>query len=185
LTDGPSSPIVSRTLEVLRAARIDVTTGPAKIASIGRRGDSYRIALPEGRGALTFPSAGLVIEQEDDARPYYFLVDRKTGLNVSFSFEPARECTTSASCRDEFSARLRKLYPGRRDWRDAKIGDVFISENTDPGAAGIELDQRHVNAHLVVNGVWVDVHLSKVRYREPDRSLFVDFIQSLRSESAR
>lgn len=182
LTSGPRSPVIPRALELLRRARLDHA---ATAASIERRGGSYRIALPEGLGSLAFPAAALGIEQKDDARPYYMLTDDKTGLNVSFNFEPAQDCRSSEACRNLFSARLKKLYPGRRDWREARIGDVFVTESTDPGPKGIRLDQHHVNAHLVVNGVWIDVHLSKVKYRDSDRTTFVDFIRAIRTEPTR
>jgi hypothetical protein len=184
LTNGGGSPAVPRALEVLRQARFEPAPPARKIASLERRGSTYRIALPQQRGTITFPAGGFAVELQDDARPYYFLTDPATGLGVSFNFEPARDCTTSESCRDLLGASLRKSYPGRRDWKDGRVGDVFLTENTDPGTESVRLDQHHVNAHLVVHGVWIDVHLSKVSYREADRALFLDFIRSLEAKAA-
>ena len=46
---------------------------------------------------------------------------------------------------------------------------MALLERTFPGAAGLRIDQRHVNAHIVHDGVWLDVHLSKPRYTPAGR----------------
>ncbi len=49
-----------------------------------------------------------------------------------------------------------------------------------PGPAGLRIDQRHVNAHVVHDGVWLDVHLSKPRYTPQDDALFDAIIRTVR-----
>jgi hypothetical protein len=49
----------------------------------------------------------------------------------------------------------------------------------------LNLRQQHMNAHFVKEGVWIDVHLSKVGYREADRELFLNFVRSIRIASTR
>jgi hypothetical protein len=184
LNNGAKSPVIARALEMLRTSRFD-GAATSRVASMEKRGELLRIALPGGRGALSFPSRDLTVEIEDDFRPYYFLTNQRSGIAVSFIFEQARACTTSESCRDRSSAMLKAAAPGGRDWRNSRVNDVYLSEYTDPGPEGVALNQRHANAHLVVNGVWIDVHLSKARYQETDRALILDFIQSIRAESSR
>jgi hypothetical protein len=43
------------------------------------------------------------------------------------------------------------------EWRSSKVGDVYVRD-----------------------GVWIDVHLSKVRYQEADRELFLSSLRSIR-----
>ena len=39
-----------------------------------------------------------------------------------------------------------------------------------------------MNAHYVRDGVWVDLHISKIGYREKDRDLFYNFIRTVKIE---
>jgi hypothetical protein len=161
--------------------------GGRSVSSIEKQGPVYSIAVPSTALFLEFPADGFKIEQADDRRPYYFLSNSKTRLNVSFNFEPATRCKSSESCRDYFAEKLKAAYPNKKNWRSFKVGDVFASENLDGPVSGLDLRQQHVNAHIVREGVWIDVHLSKVRYQEAERELFLDFVRSIRvrAKSAR
>jgi hypothetical protein len=153
------------------------------VSSIQNKGTVYSIAVPTTALALEFPADGFKIAQADDYRPYYFLTNDKTRLNVSFNFEPAAKCGTSEACRDYFAGRTKGAYPNKTNWRSSKVGDVYASENLDGPVNGLDLRQQHMNAHIVRDGVWIDVHLSKVRYQEADRELFLNFVRSIRVRS--
>jgi hypothetical protein len=150
------------------------------VSSIEKHGSVYSIAVPSTALVLEFPADGFKIEQADDRRPYYFLTNSKTRLNVSFNFEPARRCNSSESCRDYFAEKLKGAYPNKKNWRSFKVGDVYAFENLDGPVNGLNLRQQHVNAHIVRDGVWIDVHLSKVHYQDADRELFLEFVRSIR-----
>ena len=150
------------------------------VSSIQSRGSVYSIAVPSTALVLEFPAEGFKIAQADDYRPYYFLTNEKTRLNVSFNFEPASKCRSSEACRDYFAEKVKGAYPNKKNWRSSKVGDVYASENLDGPVNGLDLRQQHMNAHLVRDGVWIDVHLSKVRFQEGDRELFVNFVRSIR-----
>jgi hypothetical protein len=47
---------------------------------------------------------------------------------------------------------------------------------------GRTVDQQNVTAFLVRDGVWADVHLSKVNFKESDRELFEKVLRSVRIE---
>jgi hypothetical protein len=142
--------------------------------------EKYRIPFPIGKAAIVFPLRNFQVKEADTKRPYYWLADEKSKLNVSFNFEPATKCFSSESCRDHFVSILKKLYPNKVDWSMSNIDDAFISENMDgPLFLGISLKHHHMNAHYVKDGVWIDLHLSKGGYEEKDRQLFIDFIRSI------
>jgi hypothetical protein len=150
------------------------------VSSIEIQGAAYSIVVPSTGLVLEFPGNGFKVQQADDHRPYYFLSNEKTKLNVSFNFEPATKCKTSEACRDYFAEKLKSAFPNKKNWRSFKVGEVYASENLDGPVSGYDLRQQHVNAHIVREGVWIDVHLSKVRYQEADRELFLSFIRSIR-----
>src|SRR5690242_4868656 len=100
------------------------------VSSLNRYGTVYRVKIPESAATIAFPAEGFEVETADDARPYYFLTNRKTGLAVSFNFEPVRKCNTSEECRDYLVAKLRTVS-FKKDWTVSKIGGVAVSEHTD------------------------------------------------------
>lgn len=162
-----------------------VTARATAVSSIEKQELAYyRIPVPTTAWILEFPLKGFKVNQADNSLPYYFLTNNRTGLNVSFNFERATECNSSESCRDYFLKKLKTLFPSRRNWRSSQIGEVYVSESMDaPEGGGINLKQQHMNAHFVKDGVWIDMHLSKVDYREADRKLFLDFVRSVRFRS--
>jgi hypothetical protein len=161
---------------------------------------NYTVIAPEWRFALQFPAEEFTVEVEDTRRPYYYFMNKKIGVNVSFNFERAVNCTSSESCRDYFANKLRSIFPEKKNWGMFQLGGIYISENTDAPVSeserkqfekmtgvkdlanfpiGLDLKQQHWNAHIVKKGIWVDVHLSKVNYQEADRELFTNFVRSI------
>jgi len=45
-----------------------------------------------------------------------------------------------------------------------------------------ELSQQNANLYLVHEGIWIDVHLSKVDYTDEDRATFDEVLKSARFE---
>jgi len=160
----------------------------------------YTIIAPKWKFAIQFPAEGFAIGVEDTRRPFYFFINKATGLNVSFNFERAKSCNSSESCRDYWANKLKEMFPNKKDWRFSRLGDIFISEHMDgpvsesdreqlrklgrekdlaDNPVGLDLRQRHWNAHIVKKGIWVDVHLSKTNYQEEDQKLFITFLRSM------
>ena len=79
------------------------------VSSLEKEGSVYRVKIPESASTIAFPADGFRVDQADDARPYYFLTNKKTGLNVSFNFEPVRKCKTSEECRDYIDRKSTRL----------------------------------------------------------------------------
>ena len=149
------------------------------VSSLQQQGSMYRIQIPSSSSVIEFPARDFRVNQADDSRPYYYLSNDKSHLNVSFNFEPATSCTSSQQCRDYMLEKLRKMS-FKKSWSTSKVGQVYVSENMDGPVNGIFLRQQHMNAHYVVDGVWIDVHMSKVNYRASDHKIFVEFLRSIR-----
>ena len=153
----------------------------SSVSSIKKEGSAYNIALPIGNQIINFPAKDFKLKTADDSRPYYFLTNSKTGLNVSFNFERATSCNDSKSCRDYFANKLKAAnFMDKKNWRMFQVGKVSVSENMDGPVGGLDLKMQHMNAHYVTDGVWVDMHMSKVDYEKSDKKLFVNFIKSVK-----
>ena len=140
---------------------------------------TYRIPLPKGNSVIEFPLKSFQVEKEDKTQPWYSLSDKMSGLIVSFNFEPATRCFDSKSCRDYFVKARWPASKSFRTWRTSQVGEVYLLELMFGPIGGDDLQQHHMFAHFVKDGVWVDVHLSKANYEETDRDLFLDFIRSI------
>jgi len=171
--DGQDN-VIRQGLAAVSKARHEVT----KVSSISKKAGRYRIAVPESSAFLEFPAGSFVVKTEDDARPYYFLSDKK-GLNVSFNFERADRCTSSKSCRDYLYKKMQSPDGIQSQWSKSRIDDVFVSEYLIGTVKGVELNAHHLNAHYIVDGVWIDMHLSKAMFQESDRKMFDDFVRSV------
>ncbi len=135
----------------------------------------FSIPIPSTPHQFKFSSKHIKLEIKDEKRAYYYLIDHTSGLLIFFNFENARECDSSESCRDYFAKRIKKLYPDRTNWTFSQIGDVFVFENMDKMYQGIDLQHHHMYAQYVIDGVWIDLYLSKVGFQKKDRKIFVEF----------
>ena len=137
-----------------------------------------RLPVPHEGIAIEFPLAEFELEIADLTVPYFYITNPRTGLNVSFNFEPVVACENSRECRD-FLAQVEGQFwpPG---FRRAEIGDVSVAEFVAANGEIGQIKQFTMFAQFVRNGCWVDAHLSKVQYRESDHSLFESFVRSVR-----
>jgi len=150
--------------------------------SLSKRDGMFSIAVPSQSWSLEFPAEELKVETADHSKPYYFFTNPRTGLNISFSFDESKRCVEKSSegCRNFLVRSLKARYPGKKNWQLGKIGDVYVSENMDGPVQGFNFRQQHMNAHYVMDWIWIDLHLSKVEYRDADRDLFLNFVRSIK-----
>jgi len=142
--------------------------------------------VPDAGWSLTLPGEGLELERQqlkpDGRHGYFLLKDNKNLMTISFFIEPATKCKSSKECRDMV------LKAGNPAWEDPRnvvlgeIGDVSYFEFFMPSYQGMPLKQQHMYAQFVVDGFWVDLHISKTQYTTEERVLFVERVKSVKFE---
>lgn len=135
---------------------------------------------------MTFPAEDFVVKKEqikpDGSAGYFYVVDEKHDLNVSFFIEPATKCKTSKACRDMV------WNAGNPSWENpqnvvlSEVGEASVFEFMVRSFQGQPIQQKNMYAQFVVDGFWVDLHLSKVFYNSSDRKLFERLIKAIRFE---
>ena len=107
-----------------------------------------------------------------------------TGTLVSIFLEKAARRGDAKACRDYYwndagrgPERLKKV-------RKYERGEMAIVEYVLPEFQGIKVDQRNVNAYLAHDGIWIDVHLSKVGFTSSDQKSFDAILDSVGFEAA-
>jgi hypothetical protein len=142
--------------------------------------------IAEAPWTLTIPKDNFRLAEkkmrEDGQAAYFYLVDEKQAINLSMYIEPVKDCKNSKSCRDM----IWKL--GNPEWVNPKnvvqteIGDVSVLELMVPKFQGMDIQQQNVYAEFVLDGFWVDMHLSKVLYKPEEHQLFERIIKSVKFE---
>src|SRR5712691_3383238 len=156
---------------------IAVTAGQEKRIGFTAPGTPWTLTMP----ADDFQVAEHQI-RDDGKGAYFHLVDEKQNVNLSMFIEPVKDCKDSKSCRDMI------WHLGNPEWVNpqnvvqSEIGDVSVLEFLIPSYQGMDIRQQNVYAEFVVDGFWVDMHLSKVLYKPEDHKLFERIIKSIKFE---
>ncbi len=157
-------------------------------SAIAKHPDDKKISLtvPAAPWTLTLPGDNFAIEREQvkpDGRYGYFLMsDEKNNIMVSVFIEPVVKCKDSKSCRDM----VWKL--GNPSWESPQnvvlsdIGGVHFFEFLMPTFRGQPIQQQNMYAQFVVDGFWVDMHISKVLYKPQEHEMFERIIKSVKFE---
>ena len=175
-TNLASGPEREQALEMVRAAWHEPSAMP-----VPDNGGTVSLALPDRAWRLLIDLPGFTFgpKQSLPARARLAGANASTAMNLSVFLEAAAPGRTAVDYREQLWARTKSTGPFidvRRSERDG----MALLERTFPGAAGVRIDQRHVNALVVRDGVWLDVHLSKPRYTPQDDPLFEAIIRTVR-----
>ena len=145
-----------------------------------------RFTVSAAPWTLTLPAGDFVEAQRklkpDGTAGYFYLTNERLHLIVSFFIEPVSKCKDSKSCRDLV------LKAGNPSWENptnlvsSQIGEVSCFEFLMPSFRGQPVQQQHMYAEFVVDGFWVDLHISKVLYQPEQRKLFEDLVKAIKFE---
>jgi hypothetical protein len=161
-------------------------------ASIGGASpDEKRIGftVPAAPWTLTFPAGNFVVERRqiklDGRNGYFLMTDDQKGLTVSFFIEPAVHCKDSKACRDMVWKMGNPAWVNPKNQASSEIGDVSVLEFLLPEFQGQPVQQQNMYAEFVVEGFWVDFHISKVLYKPEEHEMFERLIKSIKFEPKR
>lgn len=135
---------------------------------------------------LTLPADNFRIEQkqmkQDGNGIYFYLVDEEQEINLSMFIEPATRCRDSKSCRDLVWKAGNPAWVNIQNVSQSEIGDASVFEFLLPSYQGMPIRQQNMYAEFVVDGFWVDMHVSKVLYQPNEHKLFDRIIKSVKFE---
>lgn len=142
--------------------------------------------VPAAPWILTLPANDFVVRQKqfkpDGRSGYFYLTDEKQHLNVSFFIEPVDKCKDSKSCRDMVWKAGNPRWENPKNVVLSEIGDVSVFEFLLPSLQGQPIQQQNMYAQFVVDGFWVDLHISKVLYKTEEHKLFEDLVKAIKFE---
>ena len=149
-------------------------------------GSSVRLTVPKTPWTIFISGAALVLDRQeikpDGSQGYFMLVDEKAEMFASLYIEPVNKCKTSKECRDMVWKLGNPGWQRPQNVKLSEIGEISILELLVPEYQGRPIRQQNVYAEFVVEGYWVDLHISKVLYQDQDRGLFERMVKSVRFE---
>jgi hypothetical protein len=107
----------------------------------------------------------------------------KSGVIVSAYLERSPEGWTAVRHREDALVKMQAGDGMKRDKvRRFERADAAILEYEVAAYRGERIDQKSMNAYLVRDGVWIDVHVSKTAFKPEDQPLLDAVIDSVRIE---
>ena len=135
---------------------------------------------------MTLPAKDFEIAQQqvktDGSGAYFYLTSQQSHLNVSFFIEPAAKCKHSKACRDMVWKSGNPSWENPQNVVSSQIGDISYFEFLMPSFQGVPFQQHNMYAEFVVDGFWVDLHISKVLYKPEEHALFEQLVKAIKFE---
>src|SRR5262249_40086895 len=149
--------------EIIRTARIGPPRPPKQSAE-----GTVRLRAPGPKWSLAIDLPGFDIEpiqiREDPPGTKLSALNRKTGLIVTAFIEQSKSGWTAVNARENAWTIMQSASPmERKDVQRSERGDMALLEYSVPRYKGEDVNQKSVNAYLVRDGMWVDVHISKTQ----------------------
>ena len=105
-----------------------------------------------------------------------------TGIIVSVYLERTDRKGTSADCRNYFRMKTQKDPFKKTNISQYEFKNMTIETYQIPEYQGIPVQQKNLNAYLVEDNCWIDVHVSKVEYKPEDEVLFNAVLEAISIE---
>jgi hypothetical protein len=180
LTNVKDAPERAQALEIVRSA------------SHGRPRTPW--LTPEGGVALSYPGKTWKLKMDlpgYDIEPTQLKeggkgvrlsgYNKATGMIITAFLEEAHPGWTAVDHREDAWKTMQRASPmDRQDVKRSERGSMALLEMFVPSYQGQQTNQKHVNAYLVRDGVWIDVHLSKPGFKDADVALFEKVLGSVK-----
>jgi hypothetical protein len=157
--------------------------------NIKQSGDAINVSAPKSPWELRFPKGGWELKQEQVGQGGRFydcsFSDSKKMMKVSIHIEPAEKCHTAQDCRAWYMSNPwpADLYP--QSVEQFEENGIAIVKYLVPIVGGFRINQLNYSAHIVRDGYWVNLNISKQPSQKEDAALFSDFLRTIAFEGRR
>jgi tetratricopeptide (TPR) repeat protein len=142
--------------------------------------DSLILSLPSQNWAIEVRSPGFKIEdggiRMNLQDVYFYATNGKTKNNISIYIEKAEKAGDSDVCRETYWKRLENNGAKERNVKFSKYGETSISEYELAAFYGA---YKHLNAYMVKDGFWIDIHISNSDITLKDTSKYYSILENI------
>lgn len=180
LTNAKDAPERAAAREIVRTAVLAPPRPPRQTPE-----GTVRLPAPGPKWSLAIDLPGFALDpiqiREDPPGTKLSAVNRTAGLILTAFIETAKPGWTAVDARENAWNIMQTASPmERKDVKRSERGDIALLEYSVPRYKGEDLNQRSVNAYMVRDGMWIDVHISKTQYEPNDDALFQKVIGTIR-----
>lgn len=157
----------------------------AQAKALGDKQFSFTVA--EAPWNFILDAEGFTLSQEklkpDGQYGYFLLTNDKTHVTFSLWIEPAVKCKTSETCRDRIYNAGNAMWQNLENIVHSKIGDVYYFEFFRQKVMDQPIRIQDMYAEFVVDGYWIDLHISKPLYEKKEHVIFENLVKSAKFET--
>lgn len=143
-----------------------------------------KLSLPEKTWALEINVEGFKVQKKilssDGSAMNIFLSNKATGLNMSVYLEKALKAGDKNTVRDYYWEKEKSSPLEKEDIKMWEFGEMAISEYLIKKVANKKINMKNVNAYLVKEDIWVDIHLSKIEFESTEDKLFKEVLKTVK-----
>ena len=146
---------------------------------------TVRLRAPGPKWSLAIDLPGFDLEpiqiREDPPGTKLSGQNRTTHMIITAFIETSKPGWTAVDHREDAWRTMQTASPmERQNIKRSERGAMALMEYFVPTYKGQSVQQKSMNAYLVRDGFWIDVHLSKVEYMLDDDALFEKILESVR-----
>lgn len=143
------------------------------------------VAYPKKSWGLQIDSPGFVVDlsqRKEDGHQYLMATNRKTGIEVSVTLEQEKGPADGSTCPEYLARRVQSLPAGMKatDVQTSRISDISVIEYLLPEVQNIPVRQHNLVGCMAKDDVYIDIHVSKVKFDPSDEKLFTDLLSTVK-----
>ena len=123
-------------------------------------------------------------ETKADGRRYMVAENENTKVVVSITLEQTKEGAPESSCRKSLEEKTKHPPMKIQDVRFSRSGDLEVMRYMVPEFLGQRVNQESLFGCQFYDGVYIDLHVSKVNYAATDEPLFAEVLAAMRIAKA-
>jgi hypothetical protein len=185
LTHSLDSGDLDAALRLIRSARqVDVPASSATPGTGSVSSGLRKVTYPGKTWSLVLELPGFEIKDRsvrpDASGVRVYGENRDTGVHISIFLEKAGRAGDAKVCRDFYWKKRSRAAVKRDDVRFSERDGMALVEYLVRHFRGRLVNHRNLNAYMSHDGVWVDIHLSKIDFRPEHQDLFEAILATVR-----
>jgi hypothetical protein len=150
-------------------------------ADVNDTANERRLSIPASSRTIVLPREDWTIVKEmrkaGDTGFYYMLTSQRRQMFFSVYIDRTDNCRSAQACLD--TAMANASYKNDRDVRRSDVNQFKVAQFALDSASGPSMKQANVSASAYIDGLWFDVHISKVGAETPELAPLLDFLQTV------
>jgi tetratricopeptide (TPR) repeat protein len=147
--------------------------------------ERFSVWLPSQSWALELGAPGFVVkanEMQSDGRRYFLAQNNKTQIIASVFLESMKGAATPGECKRSLEDKVRRnaslTLNGLNGVAYRESEGMEILEFSMPEVNGVPANQKNIFGCLIRDNVFVDIHVSKVRFKAADQAALEELMDS-------